>query len=352
VKKYLRLAASLIGFVIAGVLLYNVFSSFDWSATGKVIASLTLLEIVIILTPFTVEVIVDCLAWRHLLPHDYHDVSLWAMFKARTGPEAVVMTMPMGPFISEPLKAWILFKVIQLKQSVGMVSVILRSCMLVLAQCSVVILITFLSFNWLQKMSSVVIEREGLAYFLLLTSLLLLAIYCGFLLVASRSSVIKKLHDKLEHSRFVWIRKIWESSETYFSELNEQFSTFGSDRKISLIIAYALYIIPWLCQGVEAYLILRVLGSDITVLQAFSVEAACGFLRSVAFIVPSGLGVEDASYFLMLNAAGVAHPLSAAFVIVKRLREILWITMGYGILFTSGYGLKKSFSGISQAADE
>ncbi len=351
-KQSLRIAFSIAGIIIAGFLLYNVLSSFNWSATSETLSSLDHWQIFLILIPFILEAIADCVAWRHLLPLEYRHVSLWKIFKARTGPEAVVMTVPMGPFISEPLKAWILFKIIDLRTSIGMASVIMRSCFLVLAQCSLVILVTLLSFGWLADLSPLVISRSGLGYLLLLIALILFLVYAAFLLLASRSSVVKRLHNKLEHAPFAWIRKIWESTEHYFTELNEQFATFGGERKSSVIIAYLLYILPWVFQGIETYVILRLLGSEIPLLQALTIEGACGFLRSVAFIVPSGLGVQDAGYFLMLNGAGVSHPLSAAFIIVKRSREILWVSLGYGILFISGFGSKVSFSRMEPATAE
>ena len=342
-NKSLRITLSAAGLLVAGFLLYHVWSSFDWTATAATISALPVWKLLIVLVPFSLEAISDCIAWRHLLPREFKHTSLWKMFKARTGPEAVVMTLPMGPFISEPLKAWLLFKIIKLKTSIGMASVIMRSCFLVLAQCTVVMLITLVMFGWLEDLSPEVIQRGGLGYLLLLSAGALFALYAGFLFVASRSSLIKRLHNKLEHSRFGWIRKLWESTENYFSELNEQFAVFGSHRKMSVVVGYLLYIIPWLLQGAETYVILKLLGSDIPLLQALAIEGACGFLRSVAFIVPSGLGVQDAGYFLMLNGAGVSHPLSAAFIILKRSREVLWISLGYGILLSSGFGWKKSF---------
>lgn len=351
-SKSIRIILSIAGLIIAGFLLYNLLSSFKWNAALTIISGLSLLQVILILIPFSLEVVVDCFAWRHLLPEEFHHVSLWKIFKARTGPEAVVMTVPMGPFISEPLKAWILQKIINLKTSIGMASVILRSCFLVLAQSTVVIIATALSFGWLQDLSISVIGRGGLGYVLLISSVLLFIVYETFLIVASRNSIIKRLHNKLEHASFAWIRRIWVSTENYFTELNQQFGTFGDKRRSSAFIAYSLYILPWIFQGVETYIILKVLGSDIPFLQAVTIEAACGFLRSLAFIVPSGLGVQDAGYFIMLDGAGVSQPLSAAYIIIKRLREVLWISLGYGILFVSGFGSKQIFTRIETGAAE
>ncbi|MEP7233709.1 MAG: flippase-like domain-containing protein [Ignavibacteriota bacterium] len=341
-NKNLRIALSTAGVAAACYLFYNVLSTFDWSAVGIILSSLAPWKLVVLLLPFFLEVIFDCLGWRHLLPTEFRQISIWKIFRARTGPEAIVMTVPMGPFISEPLKAWILFKITGLKTSIGMASVLLRSCFLVLAQCTVVILTTILGFNWINGISNQVIGSAGLSVLILASAGLLLAVYAGSLMIASRSSMIKRLHNLLKHAKFVWVRKVWASSENYFTELNEQFQTFGNERRSTLGAAFLIYLLPWIFQCIETFVILSLLGSDISILHAFAIEAACGFLRSVAFMVPSGLGVQDSAYYLMLSAAEVSHPLAAAFILIKRSREVLWIGLGYGMLLFSGFSLKTS----------
>jgi uncharacterized membrane protein YbhN (UPF0104 family) len=63
-----------------------------------------------------------------------------------------------------------------------------------------------------------------------------------------------------------------------------------------------------------------------------AMEAAVVFARNAAFFVPAGLGVQDAGYLAFLSAFGVAAPLAAAFIVVKRTKELLWIAAGYLVL--------------------
>jgi len=57
-------------------------------------------------------------------------------------------------------------------------------------------------------------------------------------------------------------------------------------------------------------------------------------LRSIAFMVPAGLGVQDAGYVAFLAAFGVpeAATVGVAFVLIKRAKELFWIAMGF-VLF-------------------
>jgi len=51
------------------------------------------------------------------------------------------------------------------------------------------------------------------------------------------------------------------------------------------------------------------------------------------FFLPGGLGAQDASYYGLLALYGVPNPeVAAAFVILKRSKELFWIALGYLLL--------------------
>jgi hypothetical protein len=62
----------------------------------------------------------------------------------------------------------------------------------------------------------------------------------------------------------------------------------------------------------------------------------------MAFFAPSGLGVQDMGYMAFFTALGLpdAGALGAAFVLLKRSKEILWVAIGYLLLFLSGVRAK------------
>jgi glycosyltransferase 2 family protein len=64
-------------------------------------------------------------------------------------------------------------------------------------------------------------------------------------------------------------------------------------------------------------------------------EAIVVFMRNLAFFVPAGLGVQDAGYIAFLHAFGIPNAAAgaAAFVIVKRAKELVWVGVGYACLF-------------------
>jgi uncharacterized membrane protein YbhN (UPF0104 family) len=67
-------------------------------------------------------------------------------------------------------------------------------------------------------------------------------------------------------------------------------------------------------------------------------QSALSLVRSAVFVVPAGVGVEDAGYALLLKALGVADDVSMvlAFVMLKRVKELCWVGVGYAALLLQG----------------
>jgi uncharacterized membrane protein YbhN (UPF0104 family) len=63
-------------------------------------------------------------------------------------------------------------------------------------------------------------------------------------------------------------------------------------------------------------------------------ESTLVLVRSGAVPVPAGLGVQDVGYVLSLRALSIpdATTVSAAFVLMKRGRDVFWIVVGFLLL--------------------
>jgi len=66
-------------------------------------------------------------------------------------------------------------------------------------------------------------------------------------------------------------------------------------------------------------------------------EPVVSFARSAAFFIPAGLGVQDAGYMAFLQHAGIPDAVNraAAFVLLKRFKEIIWIAVGWILLLAT-----------------
>jgi hypothetical protein len=91
----------------------------------------------------------------------------------------------------------------------------------------------------------------------------------------------------------------------------------------------------WLFEALESYLMLRLLGVELSFAAVLAMEAVVSFARHVLIVVPAGVGVQDVGYVALLAALGVqdAVNLGAAFAVLKRSKEAFWAVVGLGMWF-------------------
>jgi glycosyltransferase 2 family protein len=97
-------------------------------------------------------------------------------------------------------------------------------------------------------------------------------------------------------------------------------------------LATASYFAGWLVEALETALILRLVGGPLDLGLAMATEVGVSLVRSIGNVAPAGLGVQDAGYAMLFEAMGLPAPTTAAFVLLKRGKELVWIAVGYALL--------------------
>lgn len=87
--------------------------------------------------------------------------------------------------------------------------------------------------------------------------------------------------------------------------------------------ALALHLLAWLAACVEAWLAFRLLGQPIGVAEVVMLESAVFALRSVAFMVPGAMGVQEGGYAVLAPLLGVPPALAVTVSLLKRGREVV-----------------------------
>jgi len=79
------------------------------------------------------------------------------------------------------------------------------------------------------------------------------------------------------------------------------------------------------CMGFafELWLALHFLGTDVSMAQAFVLEALIQMLSSVAFLVPAGLGVQEGGFVLIGGLLGLSPEICLALAGARRIRDLL-----------------------------
>ena len=87
----------------------------------------------------------------------------------------------------------------------------------------------------------------------------------------------------------------------------------------------------------ETWVLLKLLRMDLSFAAVLAFEPVVSFARSAAFFIPAGLGVQDAGYMAFLRQAGIPDAVNraAAFVLLKRFKELFWIAVGWILLLAN-----------------
>ena len=84
----------------------------------------------------------------------------------------------------------------------------------------------------------------------------------------------------------------------------------------------AAHVLAWTLRAGETYITLRLMGQEIGVLDAIMIEGLLSAARTLGFLLPAGLGVQEGALLLLCGWAGVPGSVALALALVKRAREL------------------------------
>ncbi len=95
-------------------------------------------------------------------------------------------------------------------------------------------------------------------------------------------------------------------------------------RPQALLVAGALQLVALVSGAFEIWFALWVFNHPVGVGAAVMLESMTQAIRHVAFIVPAGLGVQEAGLVMFGHVVGISSEMALAVGMVKRIRELAW----------------------------
>lgn len=91
----------------------------------------------------------------------------------------------------------------------------------------------------------------------------------------------------------------------------------------TLLFAGALQLAAFVSGAFEIWFAMRLFGHSVSANAAVALESMTQAVRHLAFMIPAGLGVQEAGLVLFGHALGISSELALAVSMAKRLREVL-----------------------------
>jgi len=306
--KLLRAGLLVVGVVFLGILV----ATNDPAAIFGSISRLGWRLAVIACFPFAIITAFDTLGWYFAFLHPR--VPFRTLLAVRLAGEAFNLTTPTASLGGEAVKAWLLRRRVPLDESV--LSVVVAKTTIMIGQG--LFLLVGIVITWLAAPS----DSRLLGWMLWLLAVEVLAIV-GFLLAQIQGG-------------FGWVPRVLgriglgrsRHRETV-ARLDRGLAWFYRKEPRRLALSIGFHFIAWLLGSLEAYLILNFLGLEVSLETATIIEALGTAVRFATFLVPASLGALEGGFVATFTALGLAPSAGGAFGLAQRVREVVWIAVGF-----------------------
>jgi uncharacterized protein (TIRG00374 family) len=290
--------------------------------------------LLVILIPSLIMYVFEAYGWRMTLAFAAKNIAFWKILAVRTAGEVVNMTTPTAYVGGEPLKAYLLQRY-HIPMVEALASVVIAKTIMTLAQVVFILVGIALAF-WIlgSSGSSGQIAAAGL-----LTAGLLLFGVAAFIFVQKRGLftwVLNMLRGLGLRIAFL------EAREENLRSLDATILGFYTRHRSAFYASTGLYLLGWLAEALEVYVIIFYLGEPANILSAISIGALAVLIKGGTFFIPGSLGAQDGGNLLLLKAFGYSDVTGITFALLRRFRELIWIGVGLLCLAYLGRQEKRS----------
>ncbi len=288
----------------------------------------------LIAVPFFIGMNADTIAWRRMLANLGHRAPHSLLLRVRLATEAMLLSMAGGAVLAEGAAPYLLHKKAGVPYAAGIATSATRKYLLIVGQGVYFAISAVVGYEFLTKTSYDVI---GVGWLPWLVALVAVGILGGAFIVVMlllRGRLSERLHGMLQSIPSARVRGWLSGLRDGFLSLDENLAKSVDRKQSKLLLPLAMFVAVWLIESLETFLILRILGVEIPYHHVLAFEPAVTLLRNLVFVVPAGLGVQELGYLAFIRAAGVPDPVNvgAAFVLLKRTKELFWVVVGYTLL--------------------
>lgn len=326
IQRFFRWSAG----AAAAMVLYFLFRDVDGPMLRSTLSVAGPAFLLVILL-YGIGCLLDTAAWRLLFPSATL-VPYRTLLIAHIAGEAMYRFLPAGVVIGESVKIVLMKKhsLVPIPELVS--SLMLRKVLMGAAQ-AMYILLAVTAGVVLSAGEGGMFRTAGF-----ITATILALLFVSLIVAVRRGTVCRSIFAILSSLPFPAVRR-WLSEHRSAAVQADVllYDAFRRSRRRS-IAASLLFFGGWLTEMGETFVIILLISTGISAAQMMMAEPVISLLRSIAFILPAGVGVLDAGYVSAFREFGATEAVTAAagFIILKRAKEVVWIIIG--VTLTVVYG--------------
>jgi hypothetical protein len=316
--------------LLAVVLLRHAFAGVNAQATLHAVED-TGRWAPLALAPFVLIMALDATGMRILLGTLGRSVPVARLLPIRIATEALHLTAPAGFVVADSATAALLDARCGVPLGEGAVLAVARKWLVMRAHGTYIVLGATCGASILAAVSVHFLGNRVLPWAVAASALAPLGLSLGLGTQFGGKPAFGRLYAALGKLPWAALRDRLRRARGGAAKVDAHLSRVGASRA-STHLATTAFFGAWLLESVETCILVRLAGGPLDFRLALAVEVGISLVRSVANVAPAGLGVQDASYAILLKATGLPGDASAAFVLLKRGKELVWIAVGYVLL--------------------
>jgi uncharacterized protein (TIRG00374 family) len=332
-----RILVGALGLVLVARVLWGV----DFSRVAALLRSRGVWLLALLL-PFLLGMAVDTAAWRLILRRLGRAVRFGRLLGIRIASEALFLTAPGGAVAAEVAKPLLLSARTSVPLPDATASVLIKKLFYVAAHACYIASALVLGHRAVSQMATVLgagpAATRAFPVLAAVTLVAQLGIVVGLVVLWVRAGLGQRFLDGMRRLRLRRVSAWIEARTEAVLRLESSGRTFFGQKLGGAVPIALLLFGQWLTETLETYLALRLLGADVAFTSVMAFEALNSFVRSILFLLPAGLGVQDAGQMLFVRAIGTpeAATVGAALVVCKRAKDAVWSLAGYGLMSLRG----------------
>ena len=325
--KSLKLIFLLIGCLLLGW----AISTIDLMAVANLLIKLGY-GFIIILTIYGSVTWVDTIAWKNNFRKDEtKQFNLWGLWCIRQIGEAYNTITPFGTLGGEPVKAQLLKERHGLSLKQGMASQIIARTTFLIA-----LILFFIPGMYFIIKSDIISEKIKMTCLIAMLTLSMLILFFLIFQVTGTLGKLARLASKLPLGKKmdVFINKV--------ELLDQGISSYYKNDILRATISVSYAFIGWLIGLAELYVTLYFLGYNLSLTDLWLIEAVAQLVRSASFFIPLSIGAQEGGLLLIFKALGMPGALGVTVSFVRRIKEILWVSLGLALGWGTSFHPEKS----------
>jgi uncharacterized protein (TIRG00374 family) len=319
--------------VVVGVCLWLAFRDVSLAAVTQLLSAAGP-HLLLVPLPFVLAQLLDARACQLLFRRLESPPRFLRMFLSQVAGEASTLALPMGFLVGESLRPWLLAGGDRARLASSIAAVTGRKTLLVIGEGVWIALALLLAPSAANQLSQQLLGGPWLLVLTVALSASLIGIGAAMVATLGGGHIAGVLFQRLARLLPARFRARVARAEAYFTRTDAQLARVFAAPRRRLLVPALSYLAVWALEGLEVWVILRVLNVDVPLTTALYIEAMVASCRSLLPITPAGLGVQDAGYVACFTALGLPGALGVgcAFCLAKRTRELLWCALGAACL--------------------